>query len=101
MPCLLVENNVDLISPQNENDPTLQIFAKNNGFCGAFRTSSKTGFNVDESMEYLIRIIIKRIKDWQFKGNEDFTTNRVRFALNSEKKNQTRKNTKKVGCIIY
>ena len=65
LPCLLVENKVDLVD--FEDDPSILEFAKNNEFCGAFRTSSKTGFNVCESMEYLIRNIIKRMKDFQAK----------------------------------
>ena len=63
LPCLLVENKVDLVD--FEVDPSLQTFAIENEFCGAFRTSAKTGFNVSESMEYLIRNIIKRMEDFQ------------------------------------
>ena len=44
-----------------EDDPTLKEFFNKNEFCGYFRFSSKTGFNVSESMKNLIRIIIKRI----------------------------------------
>ena len=77
LPYILIENKVDLID--FEDDPSLQEFANNNEFCGAFRTSSKTGFNVCESMEYLIRNIIRRM--------EDFQANQV--------------NKKKFRCIIY
>ena len=76
LPCLLVENKVDLVD--FEEDPSLQEFAKKYEFCGAFRTSAKTGYNVSESMEYLIRNIIKRM--------EDFQTNQIK---------------KKSRCIIY
>ena len=77
LPCLLVENKVDLID--FVDDPSLQEFANDNGFCGAFRTSSKTGFNVVESMEYLIKNIIKRMEDFQ----------------------ASQTNNKKSQCIIY
>ena len=76
LPCLLVENKVDLVD--FKDDSSLQKFANKNKFCGAFRTSSKTGFNVCESMEYLIRNIIQRM--------EGFETN--------QRKKQFR-------CIIY
>jgi len=63
LPCLLVENKVDLVD--FKDDPSLQKFANKNKFCGAFRTSAKTGFNVCESMEYLIKNIIKRMEGSQ------------------------------------
>ena len=63
LPCLLVENKADLVD--FKEDPSLQKFAKKNKFCGAYRTSAKTGFNVSESMEYLIKNIIKRMEGFQ------------------------------------
>ena len=72
LPCLLVENKIDLLDGDAENDPELQQFAQDNGFCGSFRTSAKTVVNINESMEYLIRTIIKRMEDFESKGNEVF-----------------------------
>ena len=89
MPCLLVENKLDLLDDGNENDPTLQSFAQENEFCGCFRTSAKTGVNISESMEYLIKnIIIKRMEDFAQKGNEVFTTERKNVALDPQKHNE-------------
>ena len=88
MPCLLVENKLDLLDDGNENDPTLQSFAQDNEFCGCFRTSAKTGVNISESMEYLIKNIIKRMEDFAQKGNEVFTTERKNVALDPEKHNE-------------
>ena len=68
----MVENKIDLLDGDAENDPELQQFAQDNGFCGSFRTSAKTGVNITESMEYLIRTIIKRMEDFESKGNEVF-----------------------------
>ena len=85
-----------------ENDPELQEFAKNNEFCGCFRTSAKTGLNISESMEFLIKTIVKRMEDMQNKGNEEvFSTERKSVALDPEKHNQaaTAKRKKdKDGC---
>ena len=89
MPCLLVENKADLLENGEEEDPSLQEFAQNNEFCGCFRTSAKTGLNISESMEYLIKAIIKRMEDMSSKGNEVFTTERKSVALDPEKHNQT------------
>ena len=78
-----MENKVDLVD--FEDDPSLEEFAKINGFCGCFRTSSKTGFNVDESMRYLIRIIIKRLEDIESKGNKISSNQRNNIILDPEK----------------
>ncbi len=73
-----------------EDDITsLEEFAKENQFSGCFRTSAKTGLNVNESMEFLIKNIIKRMEDMSSKGNEVFTTERKSVALDPEKHNQT------------
>ena len=99
MPCVLVENKADLL--EGEPDETeLNDFAKNNDFCGCFRTSAKTGLNISESMEFLIKNIIKRMEDMQSKGNEVFTTDRKSVALDPEKHNQaaTAKRKKDNGC---
>ena len=102
LPCLLVENKVDLLDGDAENDPSLQEFATSHEFCGSFRTSAKTGLNISESMEYLIRNIIKRMEDMQSKGNEVFTTDRKSVALDPEKHNQqataAKRKKDKEGC---
>ena len=99
LPCVLVENKADLLEG-DQDESTLNEFAKNNGFCGCFRTSAKTGLNINESMEYLIKNIIKRMEDMQSKGNEVFSTDRKSVALDPEKHNQaaTNKRKKDNGC---
>ena len=98
----MVENKVDLLEGDAQNDPELEQFAQDNGFCGSFRTSAKTGVNITESMEYLIRTIIKRMEDMQSKGNEVFTTDRKSVALDPEKHNQqataSKRQKDKEGC---
>ena len=88
IPFLLVENKVDLLDGDEVNEPDLQQFAQNNGFCGNFKTSAKTGLNITESMEYLIKYIIKRMENMESKGNEVFTKSRISVTLDPEKYNQ-------------
>lgn len=88
LPCILVENKVDLLGEDAIEDQSLKEFAENNGFVGSFRSSAKTGVNITESMEYLIKSIIKRMEDMSSKGNEVFTTDRKSVALDPEKHNQ-------------
>jgi 50S ribosomal subunit-associated GTPase HflX len=100
LPCLLVENKADLLDGDNvEKDPELEEFGSSNGFCGSFRTSAKTGLNINESMEYLIKNIIQRMEAMQSKGNEVFTTDRKSVALDPEKHNEVaQKRKQKDGC---
>ena len=101
LPCLLVENKIDLLDENNENDPDFENFAQSNEFCGCFKTSAKTGANISESMEYLIKNIIKRMEDMSQKGNEVFTTERKSVALDPQKHNETatkQRSKSKDGC---
>jgi len=100
LPCLLVENKADLLDGDNvEKDPQLEEFGSSNGFCGSFRTSAKTGLNINESMEYLIKNIIQRMEAMQSKGTEVFTTDRKSVALDPEKHNEVaQKRKQKDGC---
>lgn len=71
MPCILVENKADLLD-KNEIDKTqeLEEFAEYNGYDGYFRTSTKTGLNINEAVQYLIDNILKRIKYLLLKKNK-------------------------------
>ena len=70
IPCLLVENKVDLLE-DNINEQDLNKFAKDSEFLGCFYTSAKTGKNISESMEFLIKEIIKKIKDMEREGKDN------------------------------
>ena len=71
IPCLYVENKIDLLTEEYiENSDELEEFARNNGFFGAFKVSAKTGFNVNESMEYLLKIVIEIIEKMNEKKKE-------------------------------
>ena len=62
-PFLLVESKCDLIDETPEYEEGLKKFAETNEFIGAFSVSSKTGKNVEESIEFLIKHIIKRLEN--------------------------------------
>jgi len=70
MPCILVENKADLLDKDEiNNTQELEEFAECNGYDGYFRTSAKTGLNINEAVEYLIDIILKRIEYMNLKEN--------------------------------
>ena len=100
LPCLLVENKADLIDDSNaENCPELEQFGTNNGFCGSFRTSAKTGLNINEAMNYLIKNIIQRMEAMQSKEGEVFKTERNVVSLDPEKHSEVAtKRKQKDGC---
>ena len=100
IPCLLVENKADLLESEDLDVESLRHFAQQEGFCGSFRTSAKTGLNIEEAMGFLIKTIVKRMEDMQSKGTEVFTTERKSVALDPEKHNQATaaKRKKDSGC---
>ena len=58
----MVENKDDLLKEENYENDKLEEFGVINGFCGTFRTSAKTGLYINESIEYLIVNIIRRMQ---------------------------------------
>ena len=77
----------------------LEEFAKDNGYCGVFRASAKKDVNVKESMEFLIKDIIRRMEAMQQTGNEAFSTERKNVVLDTQKQTDTGpKRKQKQGC---
>ena len=63
MPCILIENKIDLLSSEENNDK-VNDFAKMNKFDNVFRVSCKENINVTKAMESIMRDIIKRYNDF-------------------------------------
>ena len=77
----------------------LNNFSEQNGFSGCFRTSAKTGKNISESMEFLIKEIIKKLEEINSKGG-DTNKDRQSVALDPDKHNKEadEKRKKDGGC---
>lgn len=74
---MLIENKGDLLPEEDmKNDSSLKEFGKKNNFDEAFRTSAKVGYNINESMDYLIDTILNRMEAFSSKGNEIFKSER-------------------------
>ena len=69
-----MENKADLLDDEKKDDPELNEFANKNGFDGAFRTSAKTGLNINESMTFLITNIIKRMESININIKKEMTS---------------------------
>ena len=75
----------------------LEEFAKDNGYCGVFRASAKKDVNVKESMEFLIKDIIRRMEAMQQTGV--FSAERKNVVLFPPKHTDTGpKRKQKQGC---
>ena len=98
VPCVLVENKVDLLpKSQINNDKHLKTLAKQNGFIGSFRVSSKRGLNINESMIFLIRNIVKRMEKMS-KG--ECHTDRGTAVIDTPNR-ATKKKENVYKCIIF
>ena len=73
IPSILIQNKIDLISDNDisESNEDIDNFCKNNKFTNYFRTSCKDGRNVNESMDYLLSVIIDKIEEVS-KNNNDY-----------------------------
>ena len=104
IPCILVENKIDLLPDDDHYDPTFEEFYKNNGFTKGFRVSSKTGENVDEAMKFLIKTIIKRNETYLEKIDDicdNLSGDRkviIDFENHDEPETKTKRKIIKKGC---
>ena len=65
LPCVLIENKIDLLSEEEfkSSEEFIKDFASKNEFDHYFRTSAKTGENIEEAISYLIQKIIERFQN--------------------------------------
>lgn len=98
LPCVLVENKSDLLDQNKVNNLTeLKKFAKENEFVGCFRTSAKTGYNIEEAMSFLIETVLDRMSKM---SSKEFTPDRRTVTLDPEKheNNDNYRQQQKSGC---
>ena len=100
----MVENNIDLLPENDHFDPSFEEFWKNNGYIKGFRVSAKTGENVQESMEYLIKKIIKRMEivtEKAFEDENEDTTSPEGNSVSLESKASDKECNKINKCILF
>ena len=83
MPCILLENKADLLKEDNDYNIELEEYAENNGLDGCFRTSAKTGKNVNEAITFLINNITNRLDNLNL-TEEKFRSMNIKRQLISE-----------------
>lgn len=98
IPNILIQNKADLVSENEIKDMSkLEEFCKKNQFDACFKTSAKTGYNINESISKLIELIIKRINFISEKDTMEM--NRKSVSIDPEKHSEKDKyRTKQTGC---
>ena len=97
LPNILIQNKIDLIKGNEAKDMTsLREFSKQNKFDDCFKTSAKTGYNINESIEKLFHIIIRRLNAI---SSKEMDLNRNSVSIDPEKSSDKDKyRTKQTGC---
>ena len=80
-PIMLLESKVDLCKDFLATEEEFRQFTLKNNFIGGFRVSAKTGYNVLESMEFILKnILINNEKE--IRDDESCILDRTHFNVN-------------------
>ena len=85
MPCVLVQNKIDLVDENIvKNDKKFIDFANKNNFIKCFRTSVKKNINIDKTMDFLIEYIITKLDEINIKNLDKTEEKHQQIILTSE-----------------
>ncbi len=101
IPAILVRNKIDLLENEDNNDDEEEMkeFCEKNSFLRCFKTSAKTGTNIDEAMNFLISTIIDKMESLAQNGNNPFEQDRPSIVIvkNKHTENNDKENNP-MGC---
>ena len=104
IPAILIRNKVDLLEENNDNDNDnddenmIKEFCEKNKFLRCFKTSAKTGTNIEEAMNFLISNIIDRMDKIAQSGSNPFEKQRESLVLQKSKNSDNNKDNNMNGC---
>ena len=100
IPSILIRNKIDLLKNQDNNDDDEQMkqFCQEHSFLRWFKTSAKTGINVEESMNFLITTIIDKLEKMAENGSNPFVNDRKSLVLQRPKQSENGKENNDGGC---
>jgi small GTP-binding protein len=101
LPSILIRNKVDLLENDDNNDDEEKIkeFCESHSFLRCFKTSAKTGTNIDEAMNFLIEHIIDKMEKLAESGVNPFEKeNRKSLVLQTKKHSEGEKGSNTMGC---
>ena len=100
LPSILIRNKVDLLENDDNNDDEEKIkeFCDSHSFLRCFKTSAKTGTNIDEAMNFLIGHIIDKLEKIAESGANPFEKDRKSLVLQSKNHSENSKENNAMGC---
>ena len=100
IPSILIRNKIDLLENEDNNDDEEQMkeFCEKNKFLRCFKTSAKTGTNIDEAMNFLISTIIDKMEKLVQSGSNPFEKDRKSMVLQNAKHSENSKENNGMGC---
>ena len=100
IPSILIRNKIDLLENEDNNDDEEEMkdFCEKNKFLRCFKTSAKTGTNIDEAMNFLISTIFNKMEALVQSGNNPFEKDRKSLVLQSSKHSENNKENNGMGC---
>ena len=94
-----MESKADLVDDDpDERIKELEKFASKNGFSGSFFVSSKTGWNINEAINFLLNNIIQRTETMQIK-NDELSNENKNVSLDPDKDKEPGSKKKKKNCV--
>ena len=101
IPSILIRNKVDLLEENNENEDDedmIKDFCEKNNFLKCFKTSAKTGANIEEAMMFLIGNIVDKLEKISLSGNNPFEKRESLVLDNNKHKESNKENNNNNGC---
>ena len=99
IPAILIRNKVDLLeNNNNEDEEMIKDFCEKNKFLRCFKTSAKTGTNIEEAMNFLIGNIVDKMEKISESGTNPFEKDRRSLVLQSKKHTENSKDNNNAGC---
>ena len=100
IPAILIRNKIDLLeNDENKDDEEeMKEFCEKHSFLRCFKTSAKTGTNIDEAMNFLISSIIDKMESLTQNGTNPFENDRKSMVLLNNKHSDSNKESSQNGC---
>ena len=99
IPAILIRNKVDLIEENNnlDDEDKIKDFCEKNKFLRCFKTSAKTGTNIEEAMMFLISNIVDKMDKISQSGSNPFEK-RESIVLDNKKHTEKNNDDNNFGC---
>ena len=99
IPAILIRNKVDLIEENNnlDDEDMIKDFCEKNKFLRCFKTSAKTGTNIEEAMMFLISNIVDKMDKISQSGSNPFEK-RESIVLDNKKHTEKNNDDNNFGC---